>query len=202
MPISVWSGHAQTIRPITAEELPAWFEAFATRVLLLPQRPPCQRRRPPRPHGPGADARGLRGRTVVGTYRSFATRLDGPGAAGGCPRPRSPGSASGRPTGVAGCSTQMITQDLAESADRGDAASILIAAEWPIYGRYGYGPATWQAKWSLRARATGFKPRHRQPRGRRCPHRPPAGPADLRRLRRGPAGRIDRPDHRWDTSSA
>lgn len=40
-----------------------------------------------------------------------------------------------------GILTDMITRDLASSAERGEVASILVASEWPIYGRYGYGPA-------------------------------------------------------------
>jgi predicted acetyltransferase len=35
----------------------------------------------------------------------------------------------------------MIGQSLQAAKDRGDAVSILIAAEWPIYGRFGYAPA-------------------------------------------------------------
>ena len=35
----------------------------------------------------------------------------------------------------------MITRDLAESVERGEAVGSLIAAEYPIYGRFGYGPA-------------------------------------------------------------
>jgi predicted acetyltransferase len=93
----------------------------------------------------------------------------------------------------------MITEDLWRSVDRGEVASILIAAEWPIYGRYGYGPATWQAKWTLHTRATSFRVS-------------PVGTVEImdalaaRQL--VPAiydayvasqpGAIDRPDHRWD----
>jgi predicted acetyltransferase len=40
-----------------------------------------------------------------------------------------------------GILTRMLTTSLAEAKQRGDAVSILIAAEWPIYGRFGYAPA-------------------------------------------------------------
>jgi predicted acetyltransferase len=40
-----------------------------------------------------------------------------------------------------GLLTSMITQSLQAAKERGDALSILIAAEWPIYGRFGYAPA-------------------------------------------------------------
>ncbi len=47
---------------------------------------------------------------------------------------------------------RMITQSLDAAKQRGDALSILIAAEWPIYGRYGYGPATVSSGYRLRLR--------------------------------------------------
>ena len=41
-----------------------------------------------------------------------------------------------------GALTGMMSPSLREATERGDAVSILIAARWPIYGRYGFGPAT------------------------------------------------------------
>ena len=43
----------------------------------------------------------------------------------------------------------MIGRDLATSRDRGEVADILIAAEYPIYGRFGYGPAVASTSWEL-----------------------------------------------------
>lgn len=40
-----------------------------------------------------------------------------------------------------GLLTSMISRSLQAAKDRGDAFSMLIAAEWPIYGRFGYAPA-------------------------------------------------------------
>lgn len=40
-----------------------------------------------------------------------------------------------------GLLTSMITESLRAAKERGDALSMLIAAEWPIYGRFGYAPA-------------------------------------------------------------
>jgi predicted acetyltransferase len=48
-----------------------------------------------------------------------------------------------------GLLTAMLTESLQEARDRGDAVSILIAAEWPIYGRFGYAPAADNANYSL-----------------------------------------------------
>lgn len=49
----------------------------------------------------------------------------------------------------------MITDSLRAAADRGDPVSILIAAEWPIYGRYGYAPATSFANYAFHPRIAG-----------------------------------------------
>jgi predicted acetyltransferase len=187
-----------TIRPIREDELPAWFEAFGTAFYIWASDPHAAAESR-RAHMDLDRALGaFEGDAIVGTYRSFATRLTVPGGA------RLPVDAisavSVRPTHRRqGILTRMITQDLWSAVDRGEVASILIAAEWPIYGRYGYGPATWQAKWTLRTRATRFTVA-------------PTGtlevvdaltarslvPAIYDAYVAGQPGAIDRPDHRWD----
>lgn len=47
----------------------------------------------------------------------------------------------------------MLTESLAAAKERGDPVSILIAAEWPIYGRYGYTPTEQFSIYTLRPRA-------------------------------------------------
>lgn len=49
---------------------------------------------------------------------------------------------------------RMLERSLAAAVDRGDAVSMLIAAEWPIYGRFGYAPAAYSAQYLLRPRRT------------------------------------------------
>jgi predicted acetyltransferase len=49
----------------------------------------------------------------------------------------------------------MLTDSLRAAADRGDPVSILISAEWPIYGRYGYAPATTFANYAFHPRIAG-----------------------------------------------
>jgi predicted acetyltransferase len=187
-----------TIRPITAEELPAWFQAFGTAFYIWASDP----------HAAAESRRDHMDLTralaafedgaIVGTYRSFPVQLTVPG---GVRIPVSGVSAvSVRPTHRRqGLLTRMITEDLSSSAKRGEVASILIAAEWRIYGRYGYGPATWQAHWALRTRATTFTV-------------PPVGrvevvdaltarsivPAIYDAYAAAQPGEIARPDHRWD----
>lgn len=188
-----------TIRSITADELPAWNAAFGTAFYIWGGDPVGRAETQLRN---GMDlTRALaafEGETIVGTYRSFATKLTVPGLA------RIPVDAvsavSVRPTHRRqGLLTRMITDDLRASVERGEVASILIAAEWPIYGRYGYGPATWQAKWTLRTRASSFTV---QPHG--TVEVVSAGaarehvPGIYARFAAGQPGAIDRPDHRFD----
>jgi predicted acetyltransferase len=97
-----------------------------------------------------------------------------------------------------GLLTGLMDAGLRAAADRGDAVSILIAAEWLIYGRFGYGVASEDAVWEVdRARAAAG---------------PPEGVVEaveidqLRKLappvydaaRRARPGGIDRPEPRWD----
>ncbi len=80
------------------------------------------------------------GTSVVGTLRSFPTPLTLPGGA-------SVTSAALTAVTVTathrrqGLLTRMITGDLDSSVDKGEPVGILIAAEFPIYGRFGYGSA-------------------------------------------------------------
>ena len=187
-----------TIRPITPEELPTWFEAFGTAFYIWASDPHAMAEH--RREGMdldrtlGAFEDGL----MVGTYRSFASRLTVPGGE------RIPVSAvsavSARPTHRRrGALRRMITEDLTQSAARGEVASILIAAEWPIYGRFGYGPATWQARWTLHTRATAFRV---APTGSIDVVPPLAArqllPAIYAAYAAAQPGAIDRTDRRWD----
>jgi predicted acetyltransferase len=95
------------------------------------------------------------GGAMVATLRSFPTELTVPGGRA---------IAAGALTAVTchathrrqGLLTRMITTDLASSVERGEPAHVLIASEYPIYGRFGYGPATQSIAWELDASATGF----------------------------------------------
>jgi predicted acetyltransferase len=93
----------------------------------------------------------------------------------------------------------MIERDIRASAARGEVVSVLIAAEWPIYGRFGVGPATWQVKWTLRPRSATFL---RAPTGRIEVVDPKTArelvPAIYDAYAAAQPGEISRPDHRWD----
>jgi predicted acetyltransferase len=78
---------------------------------------------------------------ICGVARDFGTRLTVPGGADvGCAAVTSVGVL---PTDVRrGHLTRLMDRQLADVAERGEPTAALIAAEYPIYGRYGYGPAT------------------------------------------------------------
>lgn len=100
-----------------------------------------------------------------------------------------------------GLLTGMISDSLRAAKDRGDPLSMLVAAEWPIYGRFGYGPATQDAGYVYHPR----RPNAVLP-------GPPAGsvrqvePAELREIapavfdaaRRLRPGQVDRRAPWWD----
>ena len=138
------------------------------------------------------------GETVVGTLRSFATALTVPGPAE--IRASALTNVTVAPTHRReGRLSRMIDADLRESADRGEAVSILIASEYPIYGRFGYGPAVDAARFTVRTGGIRFR-------------RSYAGavelvsPATMReeaprvydRFRLAQPGSIERRDHEWD----
>jgi predicted acetyltransferase len=140
-----------TIRPVRDDELSSWFAAFGTAFYIWatdPEASAAARR-------PSMDLERTIGAfendAIVGTFRTFPTRLTLPG--GGRIDVSAVSAVSVRPTHRRrGILRRLIADDVQRSVARGDVASVLIAAEWPIYGRFGYGPATWQATWSLRTR--------------------------------------------------
>jgi predicted acetyltransferase len=187
-----------TVRPIDADELVAWFAATSAAFFIWPSDPEAT-----------AEARGkyveldraigaFDGETMVGTFRTFASRLTLPGMT------QIPVSAvtavTVRPTHRRhGILSQMIARDIAVGVDRGDVASVLIASEWPIYGRFGYGPATWHATWTIRSRAARIE---LAPTGTIDIVRPRQARDLLPEIYRGyqavQPGEIARPDHGWD----
>lgn len=132
------------VRTIQEDEVDRWVTAMATGFLGHTHEGEGAYRRP------GMDLERTRGAfdedEVVGTLRSFPTELTVPG--GRTIRASALTNVSVTATHRRmGLMTRMITPDLRESRERGEAVSILIAAEWPIYGRFGYGPSTEHALW-------------------------------------------------------
>jgi predicted acetyltransferase len=134
------------VRPITEAEVPAWCTAMNTGFLNPAGAIDADARRPglilDRTWG------GFDGDRIVSTLRSFPTDMTVPGGR------TVPVSALTAVTTTAthrrrGLAAQMVTADLEASKERGETASILIAAEYGIYGRFGYGPATEHQNWTV-----------------------------------------------------
>ncbi|MCY7418074.1 MAG: GNAT family N-acetyltransferase, partial [Chloroflexi bacterium] len=88
--------------------------------------------------------------TIVGTARSWATELTVPGGV------QLPGSAIAgvtvRPTHRRqGILSGLMATELDAARDRGEAVAMLYASEYPIYGRFGFGPAVPTATWTVSA---------------------------------------------------
>ncbi|MBA3338576.1 MAG: GNAT family N-acetyltransferase [Geodermatophilaceae bacterium] len=127
------------VRTITPDELHPWSVAARRGFLVASEVDDSEQRRAflalERTWGAFDDDH------IVATLRSFPVELTLPGAfqVAASAVTQVTTTTTHRRQGLAG---QLVLADLAASRERGESMSILIAAEWPIYGRWGYGPAT------------------------------------------------------------
>ncbi|MGW0395192.1 GNAT family N-acetyltransferase [Streptomyces sp. NPDC003042] len=191
------------VRPIAASELPDWLRTVNTGFLTaaaVTESDVAQRTK-------YNDLARIQGGFDTGTgrcvaaFRSFAQELTVPGGAA------VPCSAVSNvavlPTHRRqGLLTRMMAAELAAAQDRGDVLATLVAAEYPIYGRYGFGPAASIAEWEIDVPRTGLDRRWSAPAdGGRIDLVDAAevrrvGPALHERLRATMPGTVDR-DARW-----
>ncbi|MBO4260596.1 GNAT family N-acetyltransferase [Streptomyces griseorubiginosus] len=146
------------VRPVTEGEFPEWIRAVNTGFL-----------RPPTPSEAELEARrgqfeagrylgAFDGDRCVATFRSFAQEVTAVG--GACVQADAVSGVTVTATHRRrGLLTRMMTQDLATAKERGDVVATLIAAEYRIYGRYGFGPATTATEWIVDVPRTGLDPR-------------------------------------------
>jgi len=145
-------GTAQ-VRKVRDEEFDAWSDAIALGFNNPQGRGDGERRRKwldlDRCWGAFADGK------PVGTFIGIPLELTVPGnttvAVDGIT-----GVSVGAAHRRQGLLSRMMAGELAEAKGRGESIAVLIAAEWPIYGRFGYGPATETADWTLDARCAVF----------------------------------------------
>jgi predicted acetyltransferase len=144
------------VRPITDDELIPWLDAVSIGFLDRPDQTALAAE--VRPHWDLARVWGaFEGSRIAGTFRTWHTELTVPGLA------QVPGSAV---TGVGvlpthrrrGILSRLAGAEAAAARERGEVVALLYASEFPIYGRFGYGPATTAATWSLDARAAALHP--------------------------------------------
>lgn len=153
----------ELVNPVPVDEVGPWLRAMATTFMQDTRAPDVQQ---------GADrltrrwdpqrSWGVRHRgRWVATLRTEPRRLTVPGPPGAMPEVQVDAltnvtvSATHRRQGLM---SQMLEDSLRRARERGDTLSVLIAAEWPIYGRFGYAPATLTADYIL----------HRYQPGARC----------------------------------
>jgi predicted acetyltransferase len=150
----------EVTNPVPAEEIAAWARTMSTAFLRDPWDDDSTRRAgvlgrgwdPTRAWGARTHER------WVATLRTEARELTVPGGAGDARELQVDAltnvtvAATHRRRGLL---RRMLEGSLCAAHERGDALSILIAAEWPIYGRFGYAPATVAASYVLRRTRVG-----------------------------------------------
>ncbi|MER8085881.1 GNAT family N-acetyltransferase [Streptomyces sp. NPDC058316] len=146
------------VRAITESEFPGWLQALNTGFL----RPPVvtgEEVAGRLPHTDLARTQGaFDGGRCVATFRSFAQELTVVG--GATVRADAVSNVTVSPTHRRrGLLSRMMAADLAAAKERGDVVATLIAAEYPIYGRFGFGPATWTTEWEIDVPRAGLDPR-------------------------------------------
>ncbi|MFF4249125.1 GNAT family N-acetyltransferase [Streptomyces sp. NPDC001822] len=152
-------------RTVTAAEYPDWLRAVGTGFLRAPSVPGDEEVAWRLAQTDLTRTQGVfdAGRCVA-TFRSFAQELTVVGGA----TVRADAITAVTVTAThrrRGLLSRMMAADLAAAKERGDVVASLIAAEYPIYGRYGFGPAAWAAEWEIDVPRAGFDPRRRVPSG-------------------------------------
>src|SRR5689334_4976931 len=123
-----------TLRPIRADELEAWFASFATAFYIWPTDPAAKAESRRESIELDRAIGAFEGRPILGTFPTFAPQLPLPG--GARIDAHAVSAVSVRPTHRRRRTlTRMAHDDIRRASERGDAACILIASEWPIYGR-------------------------------------------------------------------
>ena len=145
------------IRSVSDAEFPAWSDAVSIGFFHPERRGDDGFRRTfwEQEIGEGRVIGGFDGDHVAGTHATFHTDLTVPG--GGSIGVGAVTSVTVQPTHRRrGILKGMMALGLRQSVDLGEAASVLIPSEWPIYGRFGYGRATEEVKVRITAAAAGL----------------------------------------------
>lgn len=95
------------------------------------------------------------GDRVVGTFRGIDLRMTVPGGAA-VPTDGITAVTVAATHRRQGLLSRMMSAELGAAAGRGEPLAALVAAEWPIYGRFGFGPAAENSSWYLDARSAAF----------------------------------------------
>ncbi|MGW3263584.1 GNAT family N-acetyltransferase [Streptomyces sp. NPDC001056] len=107
---------------------------------------------------PGRYRGAVDGGRWVATFRSFEQELTTVGG-GTVPADAISGVTVSPTHRRRGLLSRMMAEDLAAARERGDVVATLLAAEYPIYGRFGFGPATWTSRWTVEVPRAGLDAR-------------------------------------------
>lgn len=151
----------EIVHPVAVEHLPAFVRLTAATYFDDPETPERLRHWRARTWAPDRTWAAQADGRLVATLRTRAETVSVPGATAQ-PCPQVPAdlltsvtvSATHRRQGLL---TRMLTASLTEAHERGDALSILVAAEWLIYGRFGYAPAVFERTTRLDLQAPGVR---------------------------------------------
>ncbi|ANP55889.1 putative acetyltransferase [Streptomyces griseochromogenes] len=146
------------VRTVTEAEFEDWHRALCTGFLQEPVLTAEQLEARRRQFVEGRLLGAFDGGRCVATFRSFAQELTAVGGTSVAANAISnvTVTATHRRRGLL---SRMMGRDLAAAKERGDVVATLIAAEYPIYGRFGFGPATWTTQWSVEVPRAGLDPR-------------------------------------------
>ena len=136
------------IRPLTEGDVPEWSRAMRTGFLRSPGVGDAEVADRESYIDPARTLGAFDGGRCVATFRSFAQEIT---AVGGAAVPADAvTNVTVSPTHRRrGLLSRMMARDLTAARERGDVVATLIAAEYPIYGRFGFGPAAWTAEWTV-----------------------------------------------------
>ncbi|MFJ3288961.1 GNAT family N-acetyltransferase [Streptomyces sp. NPDC086669] len=198
--------HDIDIRPLAAGEIPEWSRALRTGFLRSPDVTEAEAADRESYIDPARTLGAFDGGRCVATFRSFAQEIT---AVGGAAVPADAiTNVTVSPTHRRrGLLTRMMARDLTAARERGDVVATLIAAEYPIYGRYGFGPAAWTTEWTVDVPRTGIDPRWSGPEdGGRIElvdgsEVRKVGPELFERVRRAQPGAVDRDERWWQVST-
>ncbi|QKW08191.1 GNAT family N-acetyltransferase [Streptomyces sp. NA04227] len=192
------------IRPVHEDEYADWLRSVNSGFLTAPATPSPERVAVLRQWADLGRTQGaFDGGRIVGNFRSFSQRLT---VVGGADVPADAVTNVGvSPTHRRrGILSRMMAADLGAARDRGDVVATLISAEYPIYGRYGFGPCASVARWDVEVPRAGLDPRWSAP---DCGGRIDLvdvtevrkhGPELHERLRALRHGVVDRPARWWE----
>jgi predicted acetyltransferase len=190
------------VRAIRDDGFPEWIRAMNTGFLRPPSVSEAEIEDRRTYLVPERTVGAFDGERCVGTFRSFEQEITAVGGAA----VRADAITNVTVTSThrrRGILTRMMNRELAAAEERGDVVATLIAAEYPIYGRYGFGAATTTAEWTIDVPRAGLDPRLAGPDdGGRVDlvdgdDVRKAGPELYERFRRAQPGAVDRNERWW-----